>query len=62
MTMNAKIAADHVQTIPGFILAAVARGEIDLNALASQELASRGLNHDAKWVGFARANAIAEGK
>jgi hypothetical protein len=34
------------------MLAAVVRGEVDLNALAARQLAARGLDSDAKWVGF----------
>jgi len=38
------------------VLAAVARGEIDLNLIAREELASRGLNHQGRWVGFEKAH------
>ncbi|PIT80162.1 hypothetical protein B9Z40_16190 [Limnohabitans sp. 15K] len=34
------------------VLAAVARGELDLNRLAREELASRGLNDQGNWIGF----------
>jgi len=34
------------------VLAAVARGELDLNRLAREELASRGLNDHGNWIGF----------
>lgn len=37
------------------VLAAVARGEIDLNLIAREELASRGLDYYGRWVGFAKA-------
>ena len=37
------------------VLAAVARGELDLNQLAREELASRGLDDKGVWVGFGRA-------
>lgn len=40
------------------VLAAVARGEIDLNRIAREELASRGLDQDGNWVGFDAARAI----
>ena len=40
------------------VLAAVARGEIDLNRIAREELASRGLDLSGKWVGFDAARAI----
>jgi hypothetical protein len=52
-------AREHLQPIPAAVLAAAARGEIDLNDLARQELASRGLDHDGKWVGFERAARLA---
>ena len=34
------------------VLAAVARGELDLNRLAREELAARGLDNKGVWVGF----------
>ena len=37
------------------VLAAVARGEIDLNRLAREVLENRGMNAHGVWVGFARA-------
>ena len=40
------------------VLAAVARGEIDLNRIAREELASRGLDLSGNWVGFDAARAI----
>lgn len=40
------------------LLAAAARGEVDLNALARAELADRGLDHAGRWVGFARAHQV----
>ena len=40
------------------VLAAVARGELDLNQLAREELANRGLDKNGAWVGFDRANEI----
>ena len=39
-------------------LAAVARGEIDLNRIAKEELASRGLGLHGEWVGFERARQL----
>lgn len=53
--MTTSTAAEYIQTIPADVLAAAARGEIDLNALARQELASRGLDLSGKWIGFAKA-------
>ena len=40
------------------VLAAAARGELDLNLLAREELASRGLDTQGEWVGFDRAHQI----
>ncbi len=37
------------------VLTAVARGDLDLNLLAREELASRGMNREGVWVGFDRA-------
>ena len=54
-TMNAQ---EYLQTIPNDIVAAAARGEIDLNRLAQIELASRGLDMNGKWVGFPRAREL----
>ena len=34
------------------VLAAVALGELDLNRLAKEELAARGLNDRGNWIGF----------
>jgi len=40
------------------VLAAVARGELDLNRLAREELAARGLDKQGHWVGFAQAKKV----
>lgn len=40
------------------VLAAVARGELDLNLIAREELAARGLDKNGVWVGFDRAAKI----
>ncbi|MBE0568746.1 MAG: hypothetical protein IH577_03600 [Deltaproteobacteria bacterium] len=40
------------------VLAAIARGEIDLNRIAREELAARGLGLNGEWVGFQRARTI----
>lgn len=44
------------------VLAAVARGELDLNLLAREELASRGQDLNGIWVGFDRAAELHLGK
>ncbi|AZD86582.1 hypothetical protein C4K14_3759 [Pseudomonas chlororaphis subsp. aureofaciens] len=48
----------YLQTIPASILAAVVRGEVDLNELAWRELTSRGMNSEGKWVGFQEAERL----
>lgn len=40
------------------VLAAAARGEIDLNRIAKEELAARGLGLHGEWVGFQKARKI----
>ena len=40
------------------VLGAVSRGELDLNRLAREELAARGLDDKGAWVGFDRAKQI----
>lgn len=40
------------------VLVAAAAGEIDLNRLAREELAARGLNASGVWVGFDRARTL----
>jgi hypothetical protein len=40
------------------VLVAAARGELDLNRLAREEMASRGLDLQGEWVGFDRARQI----
>ena len=47
-----------IQTALTKVLAAAARGEIDLNQLARKELASRGLDDQGVWVGFPLAKQI----
>lgn len=39
------------------ILVAAAKGTIDLQQMAREELASRGLDLDGRWVGFPQAIA-----
>jgi len=40
------------------VLAAAARGELDLNKLAKHTLADRGLDQNGDWVGFKKAREI----
>ena len=41
------------------VLSAVANGKLDLNLLAREDLASRGLNPEGRWVGFPQARRLA---
>lgn len=47
-----------IQTATLKALTAVASGKLDLNRLALEELASRGMNHQGVWVGFEEAKKI----
>jgi hypothetical protein len=47
-----------IQTAETKVLAAVARGELDLNRIAREELAARGLDLNGTWVGFEKAREI----
>ena len=47
-----------IQIADAKVLAAVARGEIDLNLIAREELAARGLGLHGEWVGFEKARTI----
>lgn len=47
-----------IQTAAITVLAAVARGEIDLNLIAREELSSRGLDQYGQWVGFAKDSEV----
>jgi hypothetical protein len=47
-----------IQIAEAKVLAAVARGEIDLNRIAREELAARGLGLHGEWVGFQNARQI----
>ena len=47
-----------IQIADAKVLAAVGRGEIDLNRIAREELAARGLGIHGEWVGFKIARTI----
>ncbi len=47
-----------IRTALSKVLAAAARGELDLNRFAREELAARGLDDRGNWVGFERAKQI----
>ena len=49
-----------IQIVDVRILTSVAQGRLDLNDLARQELANRGLDVTGAWVGFDRARDVYE--
>ena len=51
-------AAHFMQTASSRVLAAAAAGGLDLNRLARQTLAARGLDFDGRWVGFEAAERL----
>ena len=56
------LTAEQLSTIQLFdtvVLAAVAAGKLDLNRLAREELADRGMNPEGRWVGFPEARRLA---
>ena len=59
--MNTKPTHDEIlsiQVLPISVLIAAANQQLDLNALAREELAARGLDSNGKWVGFNKARAL----
>lgn len=46
---------EFIQVATVRVLVAVSKGELDLNNLARDELATRGLDQNGIWVGFERA-------
>ena len=46
-----------IQMAETVVLAAAARGELDLDRLARETLAARGMDERGVWVGFAEARA-----
>lgn len=50
----------YLTIFPSQLLAAVARGEVDLNTWAGVLLAGRGLDQNARWVGFPEAARLQE--
>jgi hypothetical protein len=47
-----------IQIAPVKVLVAAARGEINLNRIAKEELAARGLGSHGEWVGFEKARKL----
>lgn len=50
-----------IQTMPTGALVHAAAGLLDLNLIAREELASRGLGLDGRWLGFEAAQRILVG-
>jgi hypothetical protein len=50
---------EFIQSATVRVLVAAARGELDLNLLAREELAARGRDENGVWVGFEKARRIA---
>lgn len=46
---------EFIQAATVRVLVAVSKGELDLNIIAREELAKRGLDQNGFWVGFERA-------
>lgn len=51
---------EFIQSAPVRALVSAARGELDLNLIAREELAVRGLDENGVWIGFERARLIAK--
>ncbi len=49
---------EHLQPLPTELLNAMAKGEVDTQAVAARLMAERGLDRDGKWVGFEKAKAV----
>ena len=43
---------EHLQPLPTELLLAMAKGEVDVEAIAARLVADRGLDRQGKWVGF----------
>lgn len=48
---------EHLQPLPTELLIAMAKGEVDVEAIAARLVADRGLDKQGKWVGFEKAAA-----
>lgn len=57
MTKFSADALGFLQLADTAVLAAVARGELDLNRLARETLAARGMDASGQWIGFDAARA-----
>ncbi len=45
-----------IQSASTKVLAAAVKGEVDLNRIAREELAARGMDTNGNWIGFDRAH------
>lgn len=43
---------EHLQPLPTELLLAMAKGEVDVEAIAARLVADRGLDKRGEWVGF----------
>lgn len=50
--------AEQLQSFDTRFLVAIHHGDVDIVALARQELMNRGLNGEGRWVGFAKAGEL----
>lgn len=48
----------HIGLMSSDFLAAVARGEVDMNELARRTLANRGYGPNSEWLGFREASRV----
>lgn len=46
---------EHLQPLPTELLLAMAKGEVDVEAIGARLVADRGLDKQGKWVGFEKA-------
>lgn len=63
--MNTKTTAEKIDELEGQlqclsndVLVAVHKGELDITKFLKSAMASRGLDNDGKWIGFAAAKKL----
>lgn len=49
---------EHLQPLPTELLLAMAKGEVDAQAVTERLVADRGLDRQGKWVGFEAAAKV----
>ncbi len=52
----------HIQCMDTATLCKVARGEVDLNQIAINHLAGRGIDENGRWIGFDKAQELLLGE